>query len=189
LLEKAGWQVQDYRSLNFGASLGVAVREFPLKSGPADYLLFVDRKPVVVVEAKPEGTPLKDKGGVSTPSEFSATLKHTSKRSQPGGLVPHGPLPNFIRASMLKSQIRTRRHNLTRPVQDGIKPTEGGRRTTSYIKSGALVPIETIPMTSCWTPMTKRERMIKPAKKVKPFVEIKRPLKLARSNQGNTQNI
>ena len=41
LLEKAGWKVQDYRELNLGASLGVAVREFPLKSGPADYLLFV----------------------------------------------------------------------------------------------------------------------------------------------------
>ncbi len=38
LLEKAGWKVQDYRELNLGASLGVAVREFPLKSGEADYL-------------------------------------------------------------------------------------------------------------------------------------------------------
>ena len=45
LLEKAGWQVQDNHELNLGASLGVAVREFPLKSGEADYLLFVDRKP------------------------------------------------------------------------------------------------------------------------------------------------
>ena len=35
LLEKAGWKVQDYRELNLGASLGVAVREFPLKSGSA----------------------------------------------------------------------------------------------------------------------------------------------------------
>ena len=58
LLEKAGWKVQDYRDLNLGASLGVAVREFPLKSGEADYLLFVDRKPVGVIEAKPHGTTL-----------------------------------------------------------------------------------------------------------------------------------
>jgi type I restriction enzyme, R subunit len=58
LLEKAGWKVQDYRELNLGASLGVAVREFPLKSGSADYLLFADRKPVGVVEAKPQGTTL-----------------------------------------------------------------------------------------------------------------------------------
>jgi type I restriction enzyme R subunit len=58
LLETAGWKVQDLRELNLGASPGVAVREFPLKSGPVDYLLFVDRKAVGVIEAKPEGTTL-----------------------------------------------------------------------------------------------------------------------------------
>ncbi len=58
LLEAAGWKVQDRSQLNLGAGLGVAVREFPLKEGFADYLLFVDRKAVGVVEAKPEGTTL-----------------------------------------------------------------------------------------------------------------------------------
>lgn len=58
LLEAAGWEVQDLRELNLGASLGVAVREFPLKTGSADYLLFVDRKAVGAVEAKPQGTTL-----------------------------------------------------------------------------------------------------------------------------------
>lgn len=42
LLEAAGWKIQDLRDLNLGASPGVAVREFPLKSGAADYLNFVD---------------------------------------------------------------------------------------------------------------------------------------------------
>ena len=58
LLDAAGWTVQDLRELNLGASLGVAVREFPLEAGSADYLLFVDRQAVGVVEAKPEGTTL-----------------------------------------------------------------------------------------------------------------------------------
>ncbi len=58
LLQAAGWQVQDHRTLNLGASVGVAVREFPLKTGSADYLLFVNRKAVGVVEAKAEGTTL-----------------------------------------------------------------------------------------------------------------------------------
>jgi type I restriction enzyme R subunit len=58
LLEAAGWVIQDVQQLNLGASLGVAVREFPLTSGEADYLLFVDRKAAGVVEAKPEGTTL-----------------------------------------------------------------------------------------------------------------------------------
>ena len=38
LLEAAGWQIQDYRNLNLGATLGVAIREFPLESGRSDYL-------------------------------------------------------------------------------------------------------------------------------------------------------
>jgi len=58
LLKAAGWDIQDLDQFNPGSSLGVAVREFPLKSGYADYLLFVDKKPVGVVEAKPEGTTL-----------------------------------------------------------------------------------------------------------------------------------
>lgn len=32
LLKAAGWKVQDYKELNLGAGLGVAVREVPLKS-------------------------------------------------------------------------------------------------------------------------------------------------------------
>jgi type I restriction enzyme, R subunit len=58
LLEAAGWKVQDYKRLNLGASLGVDVREFPLKTGEVDYLLFVDRKAVGIIEAKPEGATL-----------------------------------------------------------------------------------------------------------------------------------
>jgi type I restriction enzyme R subunit len=66
LLEAAGWKIQDLRDLNLGASFGVSVREFPLKSGAADYLNFVDREAVGVVEAKPEGTTLS---GVAEQSE------------------------------------------------------------------------------------------------------------------------
>jgi type I restriction enzyme R subunit len=58
LLEAAGWKVQDYKELHLAASLGVAVREFPLSEGFADYLLFVGGKAVGVVEAKPVGTTL-----------------------------------------------------------------------------------------------------------------------------------
>ena len=58
LLTAAGWDVQDYKHINLGASQGVAVREFPTKSGPVDYLLFVERQAVGVVEAKAVGTTL-----------------------------------------------------------------------------------------------------------------------------------
>ena len=55
-LQQCGWVVQNFRDMNISAGLGVAVREFPLKSGFADYLLYLDRKAVGAVEAKPEGT-------------------------------------------------------------------------------------------------------------------------------------
>ena len=57
-LASAGWIVQDRDEMSLGAALGVAVREYPLATGPCDYLLFIDRKACGVVEAKPEGMTL-----------------------------------------------------------------------------------------------------------------------------------
>jgi type I restriction enzyme R subunit len=64
-LRDAGWIVQDADAINLSEGLGIAVREFPLNTGFADYLLYADGKAVGVVEAKPEGFPLK---GVETQS-------------------------------------------------------------------------------------------------------------------------
>ena len=50
-LESAGWIVQDMRQLNLSAGLGVAVREYPTDTGPADYVLFVNRVACGVIEA------------------------------------------------------------------------------------------------------------------------------------------
>ena len=60
MLEAAGWTVQDARDVNLAAARGVAVREFVLQPphGRVDYLLFVDREAVGVIEAKPEGATL-----------------------------------------------------------------------------------------------------------------------------------
>ena len=59
-LVAAGWQVQSRDAINLQASRGIAVREFPLKPGHgyADYLLYVDRQAVGVIEAKKAGTTL-----------------------------------------------------------------------------------------------------------------------------------
>ena len=51
-LEMSGWVVQDLEKVNPMASLGVAVREYPTSTGPVDYALFVEGRPVGVVEAK-----------------------------------------------------------------------------------------------------------------------------------------
>jgi type I restriction enzyme R subunit len=60
LLTEAGWIVQSRDETNITAGRGVAIREFPMKSGygEADYLLYVDGVPAGVVEAKKEGETL-----------------------------------------------------------------------------------------------------------------------------------
>lgn len=54
MLIASGWVVQAKKSLNLSAAQGVAVREYQTDVGPADYILFVDRQPVGVIEAKRE---------------------------------------------------------------------------------------------------------------------------------------
>jgi type I restriction enzyme, R subunit len=51
-LGASGWIVQDVKHINLGAATGIAVREYPTDTGPADYVLFVNRIPVGVIEAK-----------------------------------------------------------------------------------------------------------------------------------------
>jgi type I restriction enzyme R subunit len=66
MLVATGWTVQDMGTFDLSASRGVAIREFPLDAGFADYMLFVDGQAVGVVEAKKEGTTLS---GVDTQSQ------------------------------------------------------------------------------------------------------------------------
>ncbi|WCK53916.1 type I restriction-modification enzyme R subunit C-terminal domain-containing protein [Aneurinibacillus sp. Ricciae_BoGa-3] len=54
MLKQAGWIVQSKNKVNLSAGLGVAVREYPTDVGRPDYVLFVERKPVGVIEAKEE---------------------------------------------------------------------------------------------------------------------------------------
>lgn len=54
MLCNAGWVIQSKSTVNLAAAQGVAVREYQTDIGPADYVLFVDRKPVGVIEAKKE---------------------------------------------------------------------------------------------------------------------------------------
>jgi len=51
-LLQCGWTIQDKKKINLTTALGIAVREYQTDTGPADYILFVDKKPVGVIEAK-----------------------------------------------------------------------------------------------------------------------------------------
>ncbi|MCB1302324.1 MAG: hypothetical protein KDB28_14025, partial [Tetrasphaera sp.] len=59
-LADAEWSVQGKKNLNLFAGDGVACREVVMKAGHgrAGYLLYVDKKVVGVIEAKPEGATL-----------------------------------------------------------------------------------------------------------------------------------
>lgn len=60
LLAAAGWHVCGMADADIHAARGVAIREFPLRSGHgfADYLLYLDGRAAGVIEAKKAGVPL-----------------------------------------------------------------------------------------------------------------------------------
>ncbi len=54
MLVDAGWVVQSKKDIDLGANRGVALRENQADTKFADYILYVDRKPCGVIEAKRE---------------------------------------------------------------------------------------------------------------------------------------
>lgn len=73
-LTACGWLVQGKANINLAAGVGVAVREYQTTTGPADYILFVDKKPVGIIEAKE-----KNKGIQLTTVEEQSLEYATSK--------------------------------------------------------------------------------------------------------------
>ena len=70
-----GWIIQDKKKVNLAAGLGIAIREYQTDIGPADYVLFVDRKAVGIIEAKREEEGLHLTSSVQEQSVQYATAK------------------------------------------------------------------------------------------------------------------
>ena len=68
LLSAAGWQVCDPQDAHITAHRGVAIREFPFRTGQdfADYQLYIDGKAARGIEAKREGVTNRNNGGVAS---------------------------------------------------------------------------------------------------------------------------
>src|SRR5664279_1669377 len=98
-LISAGWAVQDRSQMNLFAGPGVAVREAIMAKGHgrADYLLYVNKRTVGVIEAKPEGTPLS---GVEWQSAIYANGLPVEIRLK--ALTVDGRLPFVFEASGYK---------------------------------------------------------------------------------------
>ena len=137
-LEAAGWVVQDYRAINLAATAsggkvaGVAVREFPLAAGHgvADYLLFVDRQAVGVLEAKRVGTSLIG----SRPSQASTSPACRTFWSRRSGRCrsptsPPAPRPGSPTVStQCPGPVRSTGSTVRRPCRAGSRGAPGRPR-------------------------------------------------------------
>ena len=104
LLIAAGWAIQNRDAIDLFASRGVAVREYQLTTGPADYLLFVNQKVVGVIEAKKVGETL---------SGYEAQSERYSDGLPPQLKAPHN-LCHFCTSAQVRKRgspaISTRCH-------------------------------------------------------------------------------
>lgn len=69
-LAEAGWIVQSVKTIDFGAGPEVVVREYQTDVGPANYIVFIDRKPVGVAQVA---------GQISSLASFVAHECHSSR--------------------------------------------------------------------------------------------------------------
>jgi type I restriction enzyme R subunit len=95
-LVAAGWVVQDREAIDLVNHVGVAVREVIMEKwvGRADYVLYLNRKMVGVIEAKPQGTTLMAVQWQSR--RYSKGLTETQAKS---AVLIDGELPFIYEAS------------------------------------------------------------------------------------------
>jgi type I restriction enzyme R subunit len=157
-LADAGWVVQDVAALNLAAGRGVAVREFPLGShGFADYLLYVDKKAVGVVEAKKAGTTLTgvelqaEKYGAGLPAGIAAPVRPLPLLYQSTGVETRftnrlDPTPkardvfSFHRPETLADWLSA--EPLWLPVVDGVPSPLSQRPATLRTRLTAMPPVD-----------------------------------------------
>ncbi|WP_197040761.1 DEAD/DEAH box helicase family protein [Pseudonocardia halophobica] len=126
-LTAAGWAVQDKKNLSLYASQGVAVREIVMKAGHGrvDYLLYVDKKAVGVIEAKPEGTTLS---GVEWQSSMYADGLPADVQLR--AILRDGRLPFVFEASGSETHFT-----------NGFDPDPRARRLFNFPKPATLARI------------------------------------------------
>src|SRR4051794_38957249 len=124
-LSEAGWVVQDKKAMNlYAGSGGVAVREVTMAPGHGrvDYLLYLDRVVVGVIEAKPAGTPLS---GVEWQSAMYA--EGLPPEIQLKALTVSGRLPFVFEASGAETHFT-----------NGFDPDPRSRRMFTFPKPATL---------------------------------------------------
>jgi len=96
MLLASGWVIQDKKTFNLSAGIGVAIREFQTSVGPADYVLFVNGKPVGLIEAKREEEGVRLTMVEDQSTEYAtAKLKYINNDSLPFVYESTGELTRF----------------------------------------------------------------------------------------------
>jgi len=126
-LTRAGWFVCDRKDIDLVNRRGNAVREVIMAAdhGRADYLLYVDRKVVGVIEAKPVGTPL---AGVQWQSAMYAVGLPAAYR--PNTVLKDDRLPFVFEASGSETQYT-----------NGFDPVPRARKVFNFPKPETLARI------------------------------------------------
>jgi type I restriction enzyme, R subunit len=95
-LAQCGWIVQNAKQVNLAAGPGVAVREYRTDVGPADYVLFLNKKPVGIIEAKREEEGIRLTTHEDQATEYAAAkLKYINNDPLPFVFESTGQVTRF----------------------------------------------------------------------------------------------
>ena len=100
MLVEAGWIVQSKNELDLGVGKGIALREYQAETKFVDYVLFVDKKPVGIIEAKKE-----DEGHKITVAEDQAKEYALAKLKY----LDNDPLPFVFESTGIITRFRDTR--------------------------------------------------------------------------------
>lgn len=96
MLKEAGWIIQSKNEIDLGAGRGVAVRGYQAASRFADYVLFVNKKPVGIIEAKKADEGHKLTGAEDQAVEYAkAKLKYLDNDPLPFVFESTGTITRF----------------------------------------------------------------------------------------------
>ncbi|WP_111308675.1 type I restriction endonuclease subunit R [Confluentibacter sediminis] len=147
MLVEAGWIIQSKKEIYLNANLGIAIKEYQTEVGPVDYALFVEGKPVGVIEAKREEeghrlTTVEEQSG----DYAKAKLKYLDNDPLPYVYESTGTLTRFTNyrdtkprgrcvfsfhrpetfSDWLKKDesLRNRLQNIPELIEDGLRPAQ-----------------------------------------------------------------
>ncbi len=96
MLINAGWIVQSKNEVDLGAGRGIALREYQAETKFADYVLFVDKNPVGIIEAKREDEGHKLIAAEDQAAEYAkAKLKYLDNEPLPFVFESTGIITRF----------------------------------------------------------------------------------------------